>query len=146
MSVAENKAIVRRWFEEVISQGKVELVDLICMQCSPAFVVIQGVANPPPQGLDGVKQLIGAFRTAFPDMKFIVEDQIAEDDQVATRLTIRGTHLGDFMGIPASGKQVEVSAVSIWHVAEGKLINEWVNWDSLGMMQQLGVIPAAPQS
>jgi steroid delta-isomerase-like uncharacterized protein len=146
MSTEENKTVVRRWFEDVLSQGNVQLVDTICMQCTPSFVVIQGVANPPPQGLEGVKELVAGFRTAFPDMKFIIEDQIAEGNQVATRLTVRGTHLGEFMGIPASGKPVSVSAVSIWRVAEGKLVNEWVNWDSLGMMQQIGVIPTSSQA
>ena len=143
MSTEQNKAIVRRWFDEVVSQGNIELVDEICMQCVPSFVVIQGVADPPPQGLEGVKGLIGVLRTAFPDLKFTIEGQIAEGDQVATRLTVRGTHLGEFMGIPATGKQMAVSGVSIWRLADGKLVNEWVNWDSLAMMQQLGVVPVS---
>jgi steroid delta-isomerase-like uncharacterized protein len=143
MSAEQNKAIVRRWFDEVVSQGNIELVDEICMQCVPSFVVIQGVADPPPQGLEGVKGLIGVLRTAFPDLKFTIEGQIAEGDQVATRLTVRGTHLGEFMGIPATGKQMAVSGVSIWRLADGKLVNEWVNWDSLAMMQQLGVAPVS---
>ena len=143
MSTEQNKAIVRRWFDEVVSQGNIELVDEICMQCVPSFVVIQGVADPPPQGLEGVKGLIGVLRTAFPDLKFTIEGQIAEGDQVATRLTVRGTHLGEFMGIPATGKQMAVSGVSIWRLADGKLVNEWVNWDSLAMMQQLGVAPVS---
>jgi len=143
MSAEQNKAIVRRWFDEVVSQGNIELVDEICMQCVPSFVVIQGVADPPPQGLEGVKGLIGVLRTAFPDLKFTIEGPIAEGDQVATRLTVRGTHLGEFMGIPATGKQMAVSGVSIWRLADGKLVNEWVNWDSLAMMQQLGVVPVS---
>jgi steroid delta-isomerase-like uncharacterized protein len=143
VSTEQNKAIVRRWFDEVVSQGNIELVDEICMQCVPSFVVIQGVADPPPQGLEGVKGLIGVLRTAFPDLKFTIEGQIAEGDQVATRLTVRGTHLGEFMGIPATGKQMAVSGVSIWRLADGKLVNEWVNWDSLAMMQQLGVAPVS---
>ena len=92
---------------------------------------------------EGVKGLIGVLRTAFPDLKFTIEGQIAEGDQVATRLTVRGTHLGEFMGIPATGKQMAVSGVSIWRLADGKLVNEWVNWDSLAMMQQLGVAPVS---
>jgi steroid delta-isomerase-like uncharacterized protein len=141
MSAEQNKAIVRRWFEEVINQGNVETVDTICVQCVPSFVVIKGVSDPPPQGLEGVKELIGVFRTAFPDLHFTIEDQIAEDDKVVTRLAIRGTHRGEFMGIPATGKQMNVSAASIWRVADGKLVDEWVSWDKLEMMQQLGLIP-----
>jgi steroid delta-isomerase-like uncharacterized protein len=141
MSTEQNKAVVRKWFEDVISRGKVEYVDTICQQCVPSFVVIKGVADPPPQGLEGVKDLIRAFRDAFPDLKISVEDQIAEDDKVVSQLTVRGTHLGNFMGAPATGRQVEVSGISIWRVADGKLIDETVNWDTLRMLQQLGVVP-----
>ena len=142
MSIEQNKAIVRRWFEEVINQGNVEVVDNICMRCVPSFVVIQGVANPPPQGLEGVKELIRTLRTSFPDLHFTIEDQIAEDDKVASKVTIRGTHRGEFMGMPATGKQINISGVSIWRVADGQLVEESVSWDTLGMMQQLGVVPS----
>jgi steroid delta-isomerase-like uncharacterized protein len=141
MSTEGNKQLVRRWFEEVINQGKTEVVDAICMRCAPGFVVIQGVAQDPPGGLEGVKALLDGFHGAFPDLAFTVEDQVAEGDKVATRLTIRGTHRGEFNGLPATGKSFEIAGTSIWLVHEGQLVQEWVTWDSAGMLQQLGVIP-----
>jgi len=146
MSTEENKAVVRRWFDEVMTQGNISTVDLICMQCHPGFTVINGIVDNPPPGMDGVKELVKLFRNAFPDMRFNIEEQIAEGNKVTTRMTIHGTHHGDFMGIPASGKPVSFSAISIWEVADGKLLQERVNWDALGALQQLGAIPTPGQA
>ena len=140
MSTEENKAIVRRWFEEVINEGNVEAVDLICAECAPSFVVIKGVTDDAPGGLDGLKGLVQSFHAAFPDLRFKIEDQIAEGNKVVSRVKIEGTHSGEFMGIPPTNKEFSVSGVSIWLVGEGKLIEEWVSWDTMGMMQQLGVM------
>jgi steroid delta-isomerase-like uncharacterized protein len=141
MSTEENKAVVRRWFEEVMSQGDLVAVDAICMECHPGFQVINGIVPNPPPGMDGVKELITLFRTAFPDLRFSIEDQIAQGNKVMTRMTIHGTHQGDFQGIPATGKRVAFSAISIWEVVDGKLLQENVSWDALGVLQQLGVAP-----
>ncbi|TMD54110.1 MAG: ester cyclase [Chloroflexi bacterium] len=146
MSTEENKAVVRRWFDEVMTQGNISTVDLICMQCHPGFTVINGIVDNPPPGMDGVKELVKLFRNAFPDMRFNIEEQIAEGNKVTTRMTIHGTHHGDFMGISASGKPVSFSAISIWEVADGKLLQERVNWDALGALQQLGAIPTPGQA
>jgi steroid delta-isomerase-like uncharacterized protein len=140
----ENKAIVRRWFEEVINQGNVEAVDVICAQCAPSFVVIKGVDEDASGGLEGVKSLVQTFHKAFPDLKFKIEDQIAEDNKVVSRLSIEGTHSGEFMGIPPTNKQFSIKGVSIWLVGEGKLVEEWVSWDTMGMMQQLGLMGGSP--
>ena len=142
MSTEQNKAIVRRWFDEVLSQGKADTIDEICVRCAPSFVVIRGVVENPPGGLEGVKELVNMLRSAFPDLNATIEDQIAEDDKVVSRMTMRGTQRGEFMGIPPSGKQFEISGISVWLLHDGQLVQEWVSWDSLGMMQQLGVIPA----
>ena len=146
MSTEENKAVVRRWFDEVMTQGNISTVDLICMQCHPGFTVINGIVDNPPPGMDGVKELVKLFRNAFPDMRFNIEEQIAEGNKVTTRMTIHGTHHGDFMGIPASSKPVSFSAISIWEVADGKLLQERVNWEALGALQQLGTIPTLGQA
>ena len=146
MSTEENKAVVRRWFDEVMTQGNISTVDLICMQCHPGFTVINGIVDNPPPGMDGVKELVKLFRNAFPDMRFNIEEQIAEGNKVTTRMAIHGTHHGDFMGIPASGKPVSFSAISIWEVADGKLLQERVNWEALGALQQLGTIPTPGQA
>lgn len=146
MSTEENKAVVRRWFDEVISQGNLETVDLICLQCHPGFIVLNGIVDSPPPGLEGVKALVKYFHSAFPDLHFNIEEQIAEGNKVVSRLSIHGTHKGDFMGMPPTGKTINFSAISIWEVADGKLVQERVNWDGLGALQQLGAIPAPAQA
>jgi steroid delta-isomerase-like uncharacterized protein len=96
----------------------------------------------PPTGIEGVKELVKLFRTAFPDLHFDIEDQIAEGNKVVTRMNVHGTHQGDFQGMPPTGKRITFSAISIWELADGKLLQERVNWDALGAMQQLGGIPS----
>jgi predicted ester cyclase len=82
------------------------------------------------------------FRAAFPDLHGTIEDQIAEGDKVVSRMTYRGTHQGELMGIPPTGKQVTMSFIGIHRITAGKVAEGWVNFDALGMMQQLGVIPS----
>ena len=100
-------------------------------------------AAPPgtPRGLEGAKQTVTMYLTAFPDLHFTVEDLIAEGDKVVTRLTVRGTQQGEFMGIPPTGKQATVKAIDINRIVGGKSIEHWLEMDTLGLMQQLGVVP-----
>ena len=142
MSPGENKVVVRRWFDEVMSNGDLSTVNLICLDCHPGFAVLNGIVENPPTGIEGVKELVKLFRTAFPDLHFDIEDQIAEGNKVVTRMNVHGTHQGDFQGMPPTGKRITFSAISIWELAEGKLLQERVNWDALGAMQQLGGIPS----
>ena len=142
MSTDDNKAVVRRWFDEVISRGDMGALDAICAECHPQFAVIRGVIEPAPLGMSGLKSLITSLRSAFPDLHAEVEEQIAEGDKVVSRVTMRGTQRGEFNGMPATGKSFNISGVSIWEVRGNLLIQEWVHWDAMGMMQQLGVIPA----
>lgn len=98
----------------------------------------------PPElqsGRDAYKQLVTVFRTGFPDIKVTVEDMVAEEEKVVARWSWRGTNQGEFQGIPPTGKQVTGSGISIHRIAEGKIAEAWVNFDTLGMLQQLGVIP-----
>ncbi len=136
----DNKALVRRWFDEVVSNGNMDTLDAICAECAPNFVVIRGTIGE-PQGMPGLRDLIMNFRRAFPDLQAVIEDQIAEGDKVVTRLTMKGTHRGEIMGIPATNRPFSVSGTSTWEVKNGLLIQEHVNWDALGMLQQLGVMP-----
>jgi len=92
-----------------------------------------------------MKQFVSMYLTAYPDTHFTIEDQIAEGDTVVTRWTARGTHKGPLMGIPPTGKQVTVTGISIGRVVNGKTVEGWSNYDTLGMMQQLGVVPAPGQ-
>ena len=136
MSTKDNKALVRRTYD-VINKRNLkaidELVDPNYVGHIPAF--------PPVQGIEGLQQVFSTYLTAFPDMTGTIEDLIAEGDKVAARLTFRGTHTGPMMGIPPTGKQVTLSAMNIFRVANGKFVEQWVNSDDLGLMQQLGVIP-----
>ncbi len=133
MSTEDNKALVRRFYEE-INQHTLAAVDQLC---APNFVL-----NGHTQGIEGFKQVLSTyFITAVPDIQMTIEDMIAEGEKVAARLTLRGTHAGDLWGIPPTGKQATISSINIWRVVGGKLVEQWSETDMLGMMQQLGVIP-----
>ena len=134
----ENKAIARRSLEEAWNKGELAVIDEIV---GPNFVN-HDPANPGVRGPEGLKQLVTMYRTAFPDTHFTIEDQMAEGDQVVTRWTARGTHQAELMGIAATNKQVTVTGIGIDRIVGGKIEEAWVNWDTLGLMQQLGVVPA----
>ena len=99
-------------------------------------------APEPTRGPEGVKQFYNDFLAAYPDGSLTIETQFAEGDYVATRWTGRGTQKGELMGIPATGKQVTVSGITISRLWDGKVAEEWTTWDTLGMMRQLGAVPA----
>jgi steroid delta-isomerase-like uncharacterized protein len=138
MSAEENKAIVRRFYEEIWNKGDMAAADELI-----ATDIIDHDQDPETRvrGPESVKQLVSSVRTIFPDFHFVVEDEIAEGNKVAVRWTMRGTHKAEFMGIPATGKQVTGKGMHFWRVAGGKIVETWVNRDDLGMMQQLGVVP-----
>jgi len=96
---------------------------------------------PEPLDVDGYKAFMSALLAAFPDSKFIVDDIIAEGNKVAVRHRLQGTHQADFQGIPATGKQVEVGGIVIFHIENGMVTEAWLNADIMGLMQQLGVVP-----
>jgi steroid delta-isomerase-like uncharacterized protein len=137
MSTEDNKAIVRRLYEEVFNQRRLALVDELC-------TTTHVFHNPPTtlHGREEFKQLLSVYLTAFPDARFTVEDELAEGDRVASRYTFRGTHQGELMGIPPTGKQVTVTGIILNRIAGGKVAEGWLNFDALGMLQQLGVVPA----
>ena len=140
MSADQNKALIQRGFEEGINQQKLNVFDELL---APNYVN-HNMPAPGP-GAEGFKQIISMFIDAFPDFQVMVEDMIAEGDKVATRGTWTGTHKGDFMGIPATGKSVVVTYTDLWRFENGKAVENWVQMDMVGMMQQLGVMPAPGQ-
>jgi predicted ester cyclase len=95
-----------------------------------------------PSGPEGDKHAVNLYHSAFPDVQITVEDQIAEGDKVVTRWTGRGTHQGEFMGVPPSDNRVEITGITINRVSEGKLAEAWAIYDALGMMQQIGAMPS----
>ncbi len=95
------------------------------------------------RGLDGAKQFVAGYLAAFPDLHFTIEDMITDGDSVATRWSSRGTHTGMLQGMAPTGKQVTSSGITISRQVDGKVVEEWISWDNLGMLQQLGMIPTA---
>jgi steroid delta-isomerase-like uncharacterized protein len=138
MSTEDNKAIVRRFQEGMLEAIRTGNTDPLLETVDPdATFDMPGM----PSTLDGMKQMIPAFRTAFPDLHVTIGEMLAEGDKVAYRLTATGTHTGEFMGIPATGKRVTVTETHIDQIAHGKLVRHDGDTDQLGMLQQLGVIP-----
>jgi steroid delta-isomerase-like uncharacterized protein len=133
-----NNTLVRRLMEDDISRGDERVADEII---HPDFY---DHTNPPgmQHGLDGHKAIVRLFRAAFPDSQWTIEDLVAENDRVVIRTTFRGTHLGDFFGVPASGRSVEFGGVHILRVADGKIAEHLGTNDDLGLMRQIGAIPS----
>lgn len=139
MPAEENKAVIRRAYEELWNERNVEVVDELV-----AEDFFNHAAPPDRQrGRQGLKDVVRMFEGAFPDFRYEVEDVIAEDEKVAVRDIFRGTHEGDFMGIPATGNRVTMEAIHIYRLCGGRLAEHWVARDDLGMMRQLGVIPGS---
>lgn len=143
MAADENKAVVRR-FNKMIQQffqdGDVSRLDEVC---GPDFV--HHGPGMMPSDLAGLKQMAPAFRTAFPDMELVTEDLFAEGDRVVDRVIVRGTHQGEFMGIPPSGKRFEMQEIHIARIADGKIVERWTQFDLFGLLQQIGDLPG-PQT
>jgi steroid delta-isomerase-like uncharacterized protein len=139
VSTKDNKAIVRRFVDEVWSKGNMAVADEVVA----ANVVDHNPIPGQAAGVEGIKQVVATFRRAFPDAQFRSEDMIAEGDKVVTRWTGRGTHKGEFADIPATGRAIVMTGIDIFRVANGKIVERWANQDDLGMMKQLGVIPLA---
>ena len=137
MSSEQNKTIVRRLLEEPW-KGDLRVVDELIDR---NYVGYDPSIAEPRRGPDGFKENVSTYREAYSDARITVDDQIAEGDKVATRWTARGKHDGDLMGVASTGKQVKVSGLTLSRLANGKVIEEYTNWDTFGMMQQLGVVP-----
>jgi steroid delta-isomerase-like uncharacterized protein len=134
-----NKTVSRRFFEEVFAKGKLNVLDEIITKDH----VNSGPGTLPelPTGPEGAKQLVTVYRNAFPDLRFTIDEQIAEGDKVVTRWTADGIHKGELLGMPATGKSSTVSGIVVDRFANGKIAESWSIFDQFGMMQQLGVIP-----
>ncbi len=141
MSTEANKALIHKWVDEVLNTRDVSQQSRAYQLVATDFVG-HFPGQPPIQGLEAFRQFGSLYFTAFPDLQITPEDLIAEGDKVSMRYSWRGTHKAELMGIPATGKQVTASGISILRVADGKIAEQWDNFDTLGMLQQLGVLPA----
>jgi steroid delta-isomerase-like uncharacterized protein len=137
MSTKENKAISRRFWEEVFNGRNLNLIG----ELFAANYVEHGTGGQ-DWNAEGLKQLLSMYFNAFPNLHVTIDDLFAEGDRCATRCTLRGTHKGEMMGIPPTGKQVTVMGISIDHIVDGKFVEVWTLMDRPAMMQQLGAIPS----
>jgi steroid delta-isomerase-like uncharacterized protein len=137
MSTEDNKALARRW-AEIFNQANLDLVDEIY---APDCVLHDPTMPEDTRGVEGAREFYSMYRSAFPDTEITIEDQVAEGDKGATRWTARGTQQGEMMGVPPSGNRVEVAGMTISRSEGGKIVEEWNNYDALGLMQQIGAIP-----
>jgi steroid delta-isomerase-like uncharacterized protein len=142
MSAEDNKALVRRYYEDAWNKHNPTVVDeLFRADFVDRSPDVPGI----PHTREGLKQFMGMYLRAFPDAHITIEDQLAEGDQVVTRWTGHGTQTGEFMDLPPSGKKVTVLGLEIDRLAGGQIVESWTSFDQLGMLQQLGALPAPKQ-
>ena len=135
MSAEENLAIVRRIYEQVFDKHNLGVID----ELYTSDFVYHSPGNP-DFDREGLKQGLGAYVAAFPDVRMAIEDMFAAGDRVAIRFTARGTHQGEYMGVPPTGKQVTVTSILIHRLAGGKMAEDWEWEDQLGVLRQLGLV------
>ena len=140
MAPQDTKELVQWYFERIWDRGELDAIDQLF---SPDFVrhgpALEGGETG---GFEGLKQLVRMYRGSFPDLRVPIEEQIAEGDVVVTRWTAYGTHQGELMGTPPTGRPITVPGILIDRIAGGRIAEEWASYDALRMLQQLGVIPA----
>jgi len=139
MTVEENIAVVRREMEELYNHtGNLDAADEII---APNYISYEPTSGE-VRGIEGAKQFAATFRKAFPDLQNTIEDMVAEGDKVAVRFRARGTYQGQTEAFgPPTGKRMEITGITIKRLYDGKIVEAWTNFDALGMMQQLGLIP-----
>lgn len=133
----DNVAVLQRFIDEVINQGRYDVCDEIVAE---DFVELDPLPGQ-QQGREGLKEVIAMMRTAFPDIHWVADESIVSGEKVVTRFTWTGTHRGPFLGIPATGKKVAVKGVVIDRLVNGLMTDSRILMDTFGMMMQLGVIP-----
>ena len=138
MLAEESKATMRRYLG-VFEQGNIEHLDELL---APDYINHSPATPDLPTGPEGVKAVVTMFRSAMPDLRVVVEDMIAEGDKVATRYTLEGTHESELFSVPPTGLHLSIKSITVERVSDGRIRDHWRVTDELGMMQQLGVIPA----
>jgi steroid delta-isomerase-like uncharacterized protein len=134
----QNKAVVRRVFDELWNKGNLPVADELF---ASTYTHHDPSTPDAGRGPESEKKRVTLYRTALHDLRLTIEDIIAEGEMVTARWSCRGTHKGDLNGIAPTGKQIAISGISIVRFASGKMVEGWINWDALGLMQQLGVVP-----
>ena len=139
-TLAANRLIGRRVLLELWGQGKLEVADELY---APNYVdhVAKGPESGEVRGPEGIKQAVTLFRTAFPDLTYTVHEEMAERDLVWTRFSARGTQMGPFLGVPPTGRVVTYTGMDLNRIAKGMIVESWVNYDALALLQQIGLVP-----
>lgn len=134
----QNKTNVRRLFDELWNKGNLKVADELF---APTYIHHDASTPDVGRGPESEKKRVTLYRTAFTDLRLTVEDMIAEGETVVARWSCRGAHKGDLNGIAPTGKQIAITGVSVVRFTGGKMVEGWINWDALGMMQQLDAVP-----
>lgn len=137
---AENVQLIRRWFDEVWNQGRNETID----ELLPAEGVGHGLGDSETDvhGPAEFKAFVANFRSSMPDVRIRVDDIFSQGDRVAVRLTLEGTHTGNGLGVPPTGRAVRIQGIVITRIQDGQLVEGWNSYDQLGLLRQLGALPA----
>jgi steroid delta-isomerase-like uncharacterized protein len=138
MSSETNKQVIRRFSDEVYSQGNLAAIEELVAE---DYVEHSGPPQLPSQGREAVRALVTLFRSAFPDLHLQIDDLLTDGDYVTSRNLGMGTHLGEFFGIPATGKAGAMTGIHVYRIVDGKIAEHWSNSDDFGLLVQLGVIP-----
>jgi steroid delta-isomerase-like uncharacterized protein len=140
MSAEGNRALVRRFIDEVFNEGRLTVAEEVL---APDYAHHDPATGERGSGIEGLERMVGFYRQAFPDFRIDLEDQIATEDRVVERWTGRGTHQGSLQGHPPTGRTIAAQGISIHRIADGRIAETWTCFDSAGMLRQLGVVPEA---
>lgn len=138
MSDQRMRAIVVRYYEEIWNQGHLEVCDELI---APDYVNHSALQPGLPPGPEGIKQIVAAVRAAFPDLHYTIEDIVLGGEKAALRVTMRGTHQGEFFGVVPTGRKIEVQEIQIEHLRDGQIVAHWHQIDDLALRRQLGLLP-----
>ena len=137
------KQLINRFVEELWNQRRLDVADVIFAKDCVTHQLQSGVpVDAVPRGPHAIKEHIAAWIASFPDLQFSIEQMLSEGDRVVMQLLVEGTHQGEWLGIPASGKKIQIRMFTIHRVVQGKIVEDWVLVESLGIFQQLGVVPS----
>lgn len=136
----DNAQFIHRWFDEVWNKGRMEAIDELCR---PDAIGHGQVQHEVDVGLAEFKQFARDLRTAFPDIRITIHETLAQGDKVVARWSAKMTHSGTFLGFAPTGRKAEVTGTSIQRIVDGKIAEGWDNWDQLGLLVQIGAVPAA---
>ncbi|MGA2727119.1 MAG: ester cyclase [Terracidiphilus sp.] len=139
---AANKEVIRAFIEHVLNQGRFDRMNDLVLE---NFIELDPLPGQ-QQGREGLKAVLMQFRSAFPDIRWRIDEMVSEGEKVVTRFTWTGTHRDTFLGIPATGRQVEVKGVVIDRLETGKMADSRILMDTLGLLQQLGALPSPPSA